>query len=322
MAPIRASRETPRGRVLRSWVSSRATALAMLAVLLAAGSPGVARAAEVDEGQHAYAAGQFETARRLWERAAEAGDPGAQLGLASLYDLGQGGPREAASAYRWYLRAAEAGVAAAEFNVAVMRDTGDGIARDTADAALWYARAAAHGNRRAQYNLGQLYAAGEGVPRNLGQAEMWFRDAATDLPAAAKKLVATRRSEGDSRARLSAAVSVASESPGPLVPVQPVAPANGSTVPALAGAPGGADAVELVWVAPAQVVPVQFFVQVLALDAAGPREVFATYLDETAALAPLDRVPGRYAWRVYAVGRDLKHYAASEWVRFAVRAPE
>ena len=105
----------------------------MLAVLLAAGLPGVTRAAEADERQRTYVAGQFETARRLWERAAEAGDPGAQLGLASLYDLGQGGVRDAASAYRRYRRAAEAGMAAAEFNVAVMRDTGD--------AALWYARA-------------------------------------------------------------------------------------------------------------------------------------------------------------------------------------
>ncbi len=296
--------------------------MAILASLLAAGSPCVSHAAEADEGQRAYAAGQFETARRLWRPAAEAGDTQAQLGLATLYDLGQGGARDAASAYGWYRRAAEAGVAAAEFNVAVMRDTGDGVARDTADAALWYARAAAHGNRRAQYNLGQLYAAGEGVPRNPDQAEMWFRDAATDLPAAAEKLAAMRRSEGDGRARPPPAASVADEGAGPLAPVQPVAPANGSTVPALAGAPGDADAVELVWVAPAQAVPVRFFVQVLALDAAGPHEVFATYLDETATLAPLERVPGRYAWRIYSVGRDLRHYAPSEWARFEVRPPE
>jgi hypothetical protein len=70
-------------------------------------------------------------------------------------------------------------------------------------------------------------------------------------------------------------------------------------------------------------VPVRFFVQLLALDPAGPpREVFAAYLDETATLAPLARAPGRYAWRVYSVSRDLRHYAASEWQRFQVAAQD
>jgi len=91
--------------------------------------------------------------------------------------------------------------------------------------------------------------------------------------------------------------------------------------PALVNATGDAVTVELVWVGPAQPVPTRFFVQLLALDAAEPREVFATYLDETAILASLDRVPGRYAWRVYAVGRSLEHYTASEWSQFQVQAP-
>ncbi len=181
----------PIGRALGRWVRC-AAALATATALLAVDAPG-ATAADADAAQGAYAAGQFEEARRLWAPGAEAGDSRAQLGLASLYDLGQGVARNPATAYRWYRRAAEAGVAVAEFNVAVMRDTGDGVPRDTADAALWYARAAAHGNRRAQYNLGQLYAAGDGVPRNADQAEMWFRDAAADLSAAVEKLATMRR---------------------------------------------------------------------------------------------------------------------------------
>ncbi len=91
------------------------------------------------------------------------------------------------------------------------------------------------------------------------------------------------------RERLAAS---ADGSAGALLTAQPVAPANGSVVPALAGAPGEADTVELVWVAPAQAMPVRFFVQLLALDAAGTHEVFATYLDETATLAPLGRRAG------------------------------
>lgn len=298
--------------------SRRALRAGALAALIAASLPHAAHpaAADPDEGQRAYAAGRYSEARQLWTPQAEAGDKRARLGLASLYDLGQGVKRDAATAYHWYRRAAEAGIAAAEFNVAVMRDTGDGVARDAADAALWYARAAAHGNRRAQYNLGQLYAAGDGVPRNEAEAEAWFRDAAAALPAAVEKLAAMRRG-------VHASPSASTTEDGAPLAAQPVAPADGSTVPALAGEPpDAADAVELVWVAPAQAVPVRFFVQLLALDAAGTHEVFGAYLDETATLAPLERVPGRYAWRVYAVARDLRHYAASEWQRFQVGALE
>jgi hypothetical protein len=270
-----------------------------------------------DEAQQAYAAGHYDVARQLWTAQAEAGDPAAQLGLGSLYDLGQGVPRNPAVAYGWYRRAAAAGSPAAEFNVAAMRDTGDGVPRDAAEAALWYGRAAAHGNRRAQYNLGQLYAAGDGVPRNPEQAEAWFRAAAADLPAAAERLAGMRRAGGGTRPRPPAPADAAR----PLEAAQPVAPANGDVIPTLAGAPGVAGTVELVWISPAQPVPVRFFVQLMALDPVEPHEVFATYLDETATLATLDRVPGRYAWRVYAVGRNLGHYAPSEWNQFQVRPP-
>ena len=270
-----------------------------------------------DEAQQAYEAKHYDVARRLWAAQAEAGDLAAQLSLGTLYDLGQGVPRDPVAAYRWYWRAAAAGSPDAEFNVAAMCDTGDGVRRNAAEAALWYGRAAAHGNRRAQYNLGQLYAAGDGVPRNPDQAEAWFRIAAVDLPAAAEKLAAMRRTGGDARPR----PPYPTDSAHPIKAAQPVAPTDGEVIPVLAGAPGAAGMVELVWVSPAQPVPVRFFVQLLALDPIEPREVFATYLDETATLATLDRVPGRYAWRVYAVGRNLGHYAASEWNQFQVRPP-
>jgi hypothetical protein len=110
---------------------------------------------------------------------------------------------------------------------------------------------------------------------------------------------------------------------GTPTPAQPVAPAGGGTVSGLEAATDSGGNIELVWAAPAQASPVRFFVQLLALDPAGPpREVFAAYLDETATLAPLERAPGRYAWRVYSVSRDLRHYAASEWQRFQVAAQD
>ena len=288
-------------------MTSRRLGWAVLLAALVCSAP--APAAAPDDAQRAYAAGRFEEARRLWEPRAEAGDTEAQFGLGLLSDIGQGAARDPASAYRWYRRAAEAGMAEAQFNVAVMHDRGAGGPRDVAAAALWYGRAAARGNSRAQFNLAQLYAAGQGLPRNLDQAEVWYEAAASSVPAAADKLAALRRSGRP---------GTPARTGGTPVQPQPAAPADGSSV----GRPTGPAAVELVWNAPVQPVQARFFVQLLALDAAGPREVFATYLDESAALAPLppDRVPGRYAWRVYAVNRDLTHYAASAWSRFSVQA--
>lgn len=296
---------------MASWTVLRRT-LPVLLLLLATGA--APASSDLSEAQRAYAAGQYEVARRLWTAQAEAGDPAAQLGLGTLYDLGQGVPRDPAVAYDWYRRAAVAGFPAAEFNVAAMCDTGDGVPRNVAEAAVWYGRAAAHGHRRAQYNLGQLYAAGDGVPRNPEQAEAWFRAAAADLPAAAERLAAMRRAGGEARPRPPSPADAAR----PLEAALLVAPADGDVIPVLAGA---ANVVELVWTSPAQPVPVRFFVQLLALDSVEPHEVFATYLDETATLAMPDRVPGRYAWRVYAVGRSLAHYAPSEWSQFQVRPP-
>ena len=286
-------------------------------LLLAVLAWGVGGAAPVpsDDAQRAYATGQFEEARRLWAPRAEAGDAQAQLSLGVLYDVGQAVRRDPATAYRWYRRAAVAGLAEAQFNVAVMHDTGEGVPRDASEAALWYSRAAAHGNRRAQYNLGQLYEAGQGVPLNLEQAEIWYAAAAADLPAAADKLAALRRngaSRGVSRPRDDKA----------LLPAKPAVPADGSSVVRRGPASNGPVSVELAWIAPANPMPVRFFVELVALDSGGPREAFTAYMDQSASLVPLERVPGRYAWRVYTVDRDAKHYAASPWSRFSAEALE
>ena len=275
-----------------------------VAIAVVATTPAPAAPADLADARSAYAAGRHEEARARYAPLAKAGDPQAQLALAMLYDVGQGGARDAAAAYGWYRHAAEAGLPEAEFNVAVMADNGDGVARDPVEAATWYARAAAHGNRRAQYNLAQLYLAGEGVPRNRDQAEEWFRAAAPSLPAAVDKLADLRRSN---RRPASGARAT------PLLPAQLVSPKDVTALP------GPRTPVELVWTAPEQASAVRFFVQVMALDgSAAMREEFATELDETAVLASLGPAPGRYAWRVYSIARDGRHYAASEWARFEV----
>lgn len=265
-----------------------------------------AMAASVADGQRAFDAGRFEDARGIWEPLANRGDTEAQLGLALLHELGRGAPQDAALAYAWYRRAAEAGSATAEFNVAVMFDSGRGVTRDAAEAGSWYARAAARGHPRAQFNLAQMYDNGDGVPRNPALAEAWYRAAAATLPAAARRL-----NNAKSPPRTAAAGARDT-----MPPAAPAVPANG------AGIAAGSDATSLalVWLVPAAAVPVQYFVEVVALDAQGPREVFAGYHDTSAILLNLNPQPAQYAWRVSVVGQDSPHYATGAWSQFAITA--
>jgi hypothetical protein len=258
-----------------------------------------------DPGQSAYAAGRFIDALRIWRPRAEQGDARAAFGLGLLYDLGEGVGQDAAAAYGWYHRAAEAGYVLAEFNLGVMCDSGTGTARNTTEAALWYARAAAHGYPRAEYNLAQLYEAGEGVPRNLDMAASWYAAAATHGLSAATHKVASLREERH------AAISPHAAKPT-LAPAVPTGPPETSV-----SGTGESVEVELSWFAPAQPVPADFFVQVLALDRAGAHRAFASFSKQSAVLVSLPRAPANYAWRVYTVAASVPDYAPSAWSFFS-----
>jgi hypothetical protein len=260
-----------------------------------------------DPGQSAYASGRFIDALRIWRPRAEQGDASAAFGLGLLYDLGEGVGQDGAAAYGWYRRAAEAGYVLAEFNVAVLCDSGTGTARNPSEAALWYARAAAHGYARAEYDLAQLYEAGEGVPRNPDMAASWYAAAAGHgLSAAALKLASLHERR---QAALSAVV--ANLTLAPAVPTgTPVASALGT---------GKSVQVELSWAAPAQPVPVEFFVQVLAMDTDRAHRVFASFSKRSAVLVLLPRVPADYAWRIYTVAAPVHDYAPSAWSYFSIR---
>jgi hypothetical protein len=261
-----------------------------------------------DPGQSAYAASRFIDALRIWRPRAEQGDARAAFGLGLLYDLGEGVGQDAAAAYSWYRRAAEDGHVLAEFNIAVLCDSGTGTARNPTEAALWYARAAAHGYARAEYDLAQLYQAGEGVPRNLDMAATWYAAAAGHgLSAAALKLASLREE------RRQPTVSLAATNPtlAPAVPTgAPVASASGT---------GKSFQIELSWAAPPQPVPVEFFVQVLALDTGAAHRVFTSFSKQSSVLVPLPRVPADYAWRIYTVAASVPDYAPSAWSYFSTR---
>ena len=257
-----------------------------------------------DPGQSAYAAGRFIDALRIWRPRAEQGDARAAFGLGLLYDLGEGVGQDAAAAYDWYRRAAEAGYVLAEFNIYVLCDSGTGTTRNPTEAALWYARAAAHGYARAEYDLAQLYQAGEGVPRNLDMAASWYAAAAGHgLSAAALKLASLREER-----RQATSTAAANPTLAPAVPTDASASGTGKSVQ-----------IELSWAAPAQPVPVEFFVQVLALDTGGAHRVFTSFSKQSAVLVSLPRVPAVYAWRVYTVAASVPDYAPSAWSYFSTR---
>ncbi len=281
-----------------------------------------------DPGQSAYAAGRFIDALRIWRPRAEQGDARAAFGLGLLYDLGEGVGQDAAAAYGWYRRAAEAGYVLAEFNLAVMCDSGVGTARNATEAALWYARAAAHGYARAEYDLAQLYQAGEGVPRNLDMAASWYTAAAAHgLSAAALKVASLREERSQAAVPNGPPDKVASlreerqgaVSPNAAKPTLVPAVPTGPPAPSVSGTGEGVQ-VELSWAAPPQPVPVDFFVQVLALDTAGAHHrAFTSFLKRSAVLVSLPRAPANYAWRVYTVAASVPDYVPSAWSYFSTR---
>ena len=57
-------------------------------------------------------------------------------------------------------------------------DSGEGVPKDAGEAANWYRKAAEQGHADAQCRLGDLYYFGEGVPKDTGEAANWYRQAA------------------------------------------------------------------------------------------------------------------------------------------------
>ena len=171
-----------------------------------------------------------------------------------------------------------------------MLDSGTGVPRDGAEAALWYARAAANSYHRAQYALAQLYVAGDGVPQNPATAEAWYREAARGgLAAASARLAALVRTERAAASRPSGDLSLVR--PVPVAPVDVMLPAGQNP-----------SKVALVWNTPEQPVPVEYYIELRALDAFASREISASYVEASATLVELPGAPQRYAWRVLCGG--------------------
>jgi TPR repeat protein len=96
----------------------------------------------------------------------------------TIYDEGQGIPKDDSEAVKWYRKAAEQGHADAQYNLGVMYYKGQGVPQDYTEALKWYRKAAEQGHADAQYILGIRYSNGQGVPQDDTEAVKWYRKAA------------------------------------------------------------------------------------------------------------------------------------------------
>jgi TPR repeat protein len=146
---------------------------------------------------------ELESERCMW-RAAENGVPEVQFWIGVAYDQQLWfGIADKQEALKWFRKAAEGGNPDAELDMGEHYEDGDGVEQNYAIAAEWYRKAAEHvpnlgGAGGGRNNLGNLYMEGLGVPKDYVQAYKWFSLAGVDknITWAAEKMNADQISHG------------------------------------------------------------------------------------------------------------------------------
>lgn len=101
-----------------------------------------------------------------------------ELELAADYFAGRGVPKDLTQSAYWYRKAADQGNPAAQVYLGYMYTVGIGLPEDKAEAIRWYRRAASSGNAEAEVNLAALYILGDGVKQDIQQALLLLKSAA------------------------------------------------------------------------------------------------------------------------------------------------
>lgn len=115
---------------------------------------------------------------RACKKAAEEGDPQAQLALGNLYVNRTDFLNDYQRAMRWYQKAAAQGNANAMHNIGVLHDKGWGVRQDFKEAARWYRQAADLGFADALYNIGVMHEYGQEQPQDYEKARQYYLMAA------------------------------------------------------------------------------------------------------------------------------------------------
>jgi TPR repeat protein len=132
---------------------------------------------EFEQAKKLYLAKDYAGAARLFERAAAAGNPMAELQLGYQNEFGEGMPQNFNEAARWYAAAAEHGNAIAQRNLGSLYENGKGVPEDWVQAARWYRASAEQADPKGAFALGRCYEFGMGVPQDRSQAVAWFQKA-------------------------------------------------------------------------------------------------------------------------------------------------
>ncbi len=121
-----------------------------------------------------------------YRKAADQGDPGAQVELGYFYLNGIGVDRDAAQAVRWFARAAASGSHLAKLDLAILYLKGAGVGQDPALATKLLQELVKQHDARAEGYLGIMYMLGVGVEKNAQAAEKLFKDGANQKNAEAE----------------------------------------------------------------------------------------------------------------------------------------
>ena len=127
-------------------------------------------------------------ARKLFERAAEAGNA---RGVSNLAALGGGKPSDPVKARELLSKAAETNSAEAQYQLGLMLADGTGGPKDDAGARALFEKAAEQGHAAALERMGEFAKSGRGGPQDTAAAKSYFEKAAAlgneDAKAALKR---------------------------------------------------------------------------------------------------------------------------------------
>lgn len=111
-------------------------------------------------------------------KAAQQGDPTAQVSVGNMYFKGEHTVQDYKEALKWYQQAGEQGNAHALYNIGVFHDKGYAVDKDFTEAAKWYQKAADLGFPDALYNLAVMYEYGQAVAQDYAKAREYYLMAA------------------------------------------------------------------------------------------------------------------------------------------------
>lgn len=113
-----------------------------------------------------------------YQKAAENGDPWAQVELGQCYLEGRGVNKNEEEAFSLFKKAADRGYADGQYYLGWCCEKGIGVTQDYAKAVLWYQKAAQQGDEESQARLGWFYSGGKGFPKNDKEAVKWLTKSA------------------------------------------------------------------------------------------------------------------------------------------------